>query len=351
LKIVRFLVGVALLCSLPLFAREKTDIVVMKNGDRLTGEVKGLGAGVLYVNMSYILGTSSVDWSQVARLESNQLFIVKTEDGSVYKGVLKTAEAEGGRPVRIDVVEAGEDQTQLHRAKIVEIAQTSDSFWRRFNGSMNSGLTYSKGNQNVQYTLSSDVEYLRERWSADATWSSSLSSSSGAATSTRNEVGLTSSRLLPWKNYFYSGLSNFLQSSVQGIQLQSSVGAGVGHYWVNSNRTKFSTLGGAAWQNTQYDQATVGAGTQNLAGAVILANLKLFRFDKTTLDLNGMVLPVLNTPGRVKINTNATYYIKIVSGLSWNISFYGNWDNQPPPHFQGSDYGTSSGLSWTFGMR
>jgi len=33
------------------------------------------------------------------------------------------------------------------------------------------------------------------------------------------------------------------------------------------------------------------------------------------------------------------------------VSFYGNWDNQPPPGFSGSDYGSSSGLSWTFGLR
>ena len=44
------------------------------------------------------------------------------------------------------------------------------------------------------------------------------------------------------------------------------------------------------------------------------------------------------------------YYIKIISNLKWNISFYGNWDNQPPPGFSGSDYGTSSGLSWTYGL-
>ena len=31
--------------------------------------------------------------------------------------------------------------------------------------------------------------------------------------------------------------------------------------------------------------------------------------------------------------------------------FYGNWDNQPSPTLSGSDYGTSSGLSWTFGNR
>ena len=60
----------------------------MKNGDHLTGEIKGLNAGVLYMSMSYILGTSSVEWSNVARLESKQLFLVKTEDGSVYTGTL-----------------------------------------------------------------------------------------------------------------------------------------------------------------------------------------------------------------------------------------------------------------------
>jgi hypothetical protein len=46
-----------------------------------------------------------------------------------------------------------------------------------------------------------------------------------------------------------------------------------------------------------------------------------------------------------------SYYIKIISDLKWNISFYGNWDNEPPPGLNGSDYGTSSGLSWTFGLK
>ena len=35
----------ALLLTTPLFARESTDVIVMKNGDRLTGEIKGLNAG------------------------------------------------------------------------------------------------------------------------------------------------------------------------------------------------------------------------------------------------------------------------------------------------------------------
>jgi hypothetical protein len=85
----------------------------MKNGDRLTGEIKGLEAGVLYVSMSYILGTSSLDWSQVAHLESEQLFIVKTESGSVYRGTLKTTSHEEERPVEIDILDAPDNEIEI----------------------------------------------------------------------------------------------------------------------------------------------------------------------------------------------------------------------------------------------
>ena len=350
MKILRLVLGLAMFLASPLFARDSTDIVIMKNGDRLTGEVKGLNAGVLYVSMSYILGTSSLDWSKVARIESKQLFIVKTRDGSVYKGTLNTAETEAGRPVKIEVLDATEKQTQINRVEIVEMAETSDKFWQRFNGAVNLGTTYSKGNQTVTYTLSSDVEYLRPRWSATTAWSSNLSSSSGVTASTRNEITPAARHLLPWNNWFYGGLGDFLQSSVQGIQLQTSVGAGVGRYLKNSNRATIAVMGGFAWQNTQYSQSSL-SGTQNLAAGLLAADVKLFKFNKTNLDFAGVLFPVINQPGRVKFNMNTSYYIKITSDLSWNISFYGNWDNQPPPHFVGSDYGTSSGLSWTFGLK
>jgi hypothetical protein len=342
--------GLAIILGSPLFARDSTDIVIMKNGDRLTGEVKGLSGGILYVSMSYILGTSSLDWSKVARLESKQLFIVKTEDGSVYKGTLNTAETESGRPVRIEVIEESQKQAMIDRGQIVEMGETSDKFWQRFNGEVGFGTTYSKGNETVTYNLNAVAEYLRPRWSASASYTSNLSSSSGVTASTRNEITAVGRHMLPWNQWFYGGLGDFLQSSVQGIQLQTSLGAGIGRYLKNTNRATISVLGGFAWQNTQYNQSNL-SGTQNLAAGLLGAEVKLFKFNKTNLDFAGLLFPVISQPGRVKFNMNTSYYIKITSNLSWNISFYGNWDNQPPPHFTGSDYGTSSGLSWTFGMK
>ena len=100
--------SIVLLVAVPLFPREKTDVLAMKNGDRMTCEVKRLDSGVLYVSFDYIHGTTSVQWSKVAHLESNQLFIVKTEDGSVYMGRLNTPEPPSGQPVKIQVVETQE---------------------------------------------------------------------------------------------------------------------------------------------------------------------------------------------------------------------------------------------------
>jgi hypothetical protein len=52
------ILSTALLVAVPLFARENTDVLVMKNGDRMTCQVKGLDAGVLYVSFDYVDGTT-----------------------------------------------------------------------------------------------------------------------------------------------------------------------------------------------------------------------------------------------------------------------------------------------------
>jgi hypothetical protein len=340
-----------LLVAAPLLAREKTDVLVMKNGDHMTCQIKGLDAGVLYVSFDYIDGTTSVQWSKVAHLESNQLFIVQTEDGEVHTGRLNSPETPAGQPVKIQVIESPQQEVVLERSEIVKMGETSDRFWQRFNGDISSGIIYSKGNQSTQYNIGTDVAYLRERWSAAASLSSSLSSSTGANAATRNNLQLSASRLLRWDNYFYAGLSNFLQSSEQGIHLQTTLGGGVGRYFKNTNNSSISLLGGLAWQNTAYNANIGPQGQHNILATAIAAEVKLFKFSKTNLNVAAILLPALSQPGRVQFNTNVSYYVKLFSNLKWNVSFYGDWDNRPPATFSGSDYGSSSGLSWTFGNK
>jgi len=340
-----------LLClTTQLFARDKTDVLVMRNGDRITCEVKGLDAGVLFISIDYVDGTTQVDWSKVAKLESKQLFVVKTADGSVYTGELRTEQTEANRPVEIKVLLAEQEQV-VSRSQVVRMVATSDKFWERFNGDVNFGVIYSKGNESTQFTLGSSTVYVRERWNAGYSFDSNLSSTSGVNTATRNSLALTAFHLLPPKNWLYGGVGGFLQSTEQGISLQTILGGGVGRYVMNTNRANVMVLGGIAWQDTKYQPAKVPIGRQEEADGLIYAKASFFRFSKTNFDGTVMLLPALSDPGRLRTNVNLTYYLKIFGNLNWNLSFYGNWDNQPPPGLSSSDYGSSSGLSWSFGLK
>jgi len=340
-----------LLLVTPGFAREKSDVIVMKNGDRLTGEIKSLDSGVLQFSVDYIDGSCSIRWSMVDHLESKQLFVVMTEDGSVYTGTLQTIAGAAERPMRIQISAGVEPAKIVEQPQIVQAIQTSDRFWQRFNGDINAGIMYAKGNQNTQYSLGSSVEYPRSRWAAGATIDSSLSSSSGSSVSTRNSLTTNAQHLLRWNNWYYTGVASFLQSTVQNIQLQTNLSGGIGRYFKNTNHAKISAFAGLAWQNTGYSQSANSQQSQNIVAAMVGTSVKFFRFKQTNLNIDAVVYPALSQPGRAFFSTNVTYYVKLFGKLDWNTSFYGNWDNQPPANFSGSDYGTSSGLGLKFGNK
>lgn len=333
----------------PLHAREKSDLIVMKNGDKITCEVKGLTSDTLYISVDYILNTLSVDWTKVDHIESNQLFLVRTEDGSVYTGAISTPEASVGRPVEIKIVETPEGAITLERKRIVRIDETGARSWQRWNGQVGAASSYTKGNESSQYNLNSSIGYIAPRWSAGASYNSSLTSSSHVSVSTRNEVSLQGQRLMQWNNWYYTGLIDLLQSSVQGIQLQNSFGGGIGRNIINTGNTFFTAYGGFAWQQINYKQATPPVRTQQVVTGLVGTQVRLFRFDKTTLSVSANLLPAISQPGRVHFNLNTSYYVKLWGKLNWNFTLYGNWDNQPPPGFSNSDYGTTSGLSISFG--
>jgi len=325
----------------------------MKNGDRLTCEVKGLEAGVLSANLDYVDGTISVDWLKVARVESSYLFIVTLQDGSTYSARIVSPETTTSPAVKLEIRPEGTPESLVvDKSSVVRVTQTSENFIQRFSGSIKMGATYSKGNDATQYTFGSDLSYQRARWNATASYNSNLAANAGAETSTRNQLDFGGYRMLSRQNVFLGGLASYLQSSVQGIQLQTNLGAGLGWYLKNTNRFRFWVFGGAGWQRTRYVPTSDEQPPQNIAVALASTSLQGFVFKKTRFDFSSTLFPALTAqPGRLFLKTNMTYYVKLFGRVDWNLSFYGSWDTKPPPQFPGSDYGSTTGLSWTFGNR
>ena len=62
-------------------AREKSDVLHMNNGDTLTGEIKLLEHGKLRLGTAY-MGDVSIEWDDVAKLESDFEFQLERVDGN-----------------------------------------------------------------------------------------------------------------------------------------------------------------------------------------------------------------------------------------------------------------------------
>ena len=232
---------------------------------------------------------------------------------------------------------------------MVELAPTTESVWRRFSGNFDGGLMYTKGNDTTQYNVGADLRVRGEHWRFAADFISTFSKSSGVVAATRNQTRLWARRLIGGRRaWYYSGAAEFLQSSQQGINLQTTLAGGLGRFLRDSNTTRLAFTADLAVQQTNYRTSTDIQSRQNALAAMFVGDMHIFRFKKSSFDLSASVLPVLTEIGRVRSYVNSAYSIQIINDLWFKLSFYGNWDNRPPPTFSGSDYGASTSISYSF---
>ena len=85
------LVALLSLWVLPASAAPKTDTVIFKNGDRLTGEIKSLKRGQLNLNTE-ATGTIGIEWDKISNVISNQQIQVETSNGTRYFGTLASSD-------------------------------------------------------------------------------------------------------------------------------------------------------------------------------------------------------------------------------------------------------------------
>ena len=114
-----------------------------------------------------------------------------------------------------------------------------------------------------------------------------------------------------------------------GINLQTTLGGGIGRYLKNTNRASIYVLGGLGWQNVGYGHNTVDHGSQNTAVGFVAGQVKVFKFKKTNLDVSASLCRRSQMPD-VFISIERGLLLKFIHDLWWNFSFYGSWDSRPP---------------------
>ena len=84
------IVAAILSCGAPVFAQGRTDVLTLRNGDRITGEVVRLERGRLEFKTDDA-GTLYLEWDKLSSVVAMRLVEVTTADGRRFLGSLGTA--------------------------------------------------------------------------------------------------------------------------------------------------------------------------------------------------------------------------------------------------------------------
>jgi hypothetical protein len=344
-RIAAILVISGILGEASLEAKNKDDVVVMKNGDRFTGEIKKLENGVLYFKADYMVDPVQLDWARVERLESKDHFNVFFSSGKRVTGSIefemKSPDTKGGVAVH-----AGTAATRAPPSEIVSLVPMEDSFWAQLAGSIDYGLTFTGGKNATQSSLSGEVAYGAEKWRAQMSGSSVLNYQSGAKNSGRNTLNFLYLKSVN-DRWFGAVTANLLSSDQQDLTLRTSAGGGIGRDILRSGTSSLLALGGVAFSNERY---SVNSDQSNKHEAEAQFRILFSKYVFRRLQFNGEVdaYPNLTTLGRVRLGTESNLKLELIRNLYWKLSVYENYDNRPPVNAPKNDFGTSTSFGWKF---
>ena len=323
----------------PLFA-QKTDKLVLKRGDEITGEVKELNRGKLSYKTDD-MGTLSVEWDKVAHLTSTNYFDVENRIGTRFFGQLAASE----EPGELLIILA--DTVRVDMMNIVAISRIRASFFSRLDGYVDLGFDFQKANRNRQLNGSGKVGYRGQKWAGSLSGTTYFQRQEDADGTSRNDLSLQARRLFGnhWSALVFGSLE---QNESIDLDLRQTVGAGVAREFVHTNSMTFSLVGSLAYANEDF---TNDAGRTNTVQLPIAADFAFFRFDSPKTDVTSglVVTPILNDWGRVRIDFTARLSYELISDFPVGFRFFDNFDSRQPSTGESTnDYGLTFSLGYSF---
>jgi len=336
------IIFINLLLALTVIAKNVDDVVVLKNGDRLTGEIKGLQSGELRFKSDYMAESVRLDWSRVERLESKSTFMIWLVDGKLVTDVIRLLPSNSDDVANFVIG----NSARVHQLDVIRITPAGRHFWKRLEGSIDFGFSFTSGNDQYQTNLAATTTYRTGDHSFTASLDSSFSGQTEGDSLTRNQFSFDYRKQLA-RRWYVGGLFDLLHSDQQSLDLRTTVGALAGRNVVQTENTRLSLFAGIAGTREHYSESIGRPRTTN-ADAIAGADFATFRFNRTDIRSRFSLFPSLTTPGRMRLQGTSDLRIKIVKDLWWGFHVYENFDSKPPVRADQNDLGVSTSLGWKF---
>jgi len=323
---------------------QKTDVVTMPNGDKITGEVQSLSRGKLDYKTDD-LGRLSIEWIKLTRLISEHYFDVEVMSGRRYFGRLAEPAADGV------IVVKGISADTLPIWSVVSISQLNAKFLQRMKAYLDVGFTLAKANTATTLSIDAETEYRGPKLGATLGLNLYSQGQESAPAAARSSVKLELNRFLA-NRWNAAALTRLEQNDELNLDYRLTGGLGGGRVLRQSNAMEIEANFGLVVTREQFfpeDSTSTPEASTNLEG-LLHFGWDAFRFDSPKLDFSTALTayPSLSDFGRVRADLDLRLKYEVFKDFHVGINFTDNFDSRPPEGSSNNDYVTSLTIGWSY---
>ena len=321
-------------------AAQKTDIVAIRKGGRVIGEIKGLAYGKLQLSTD-AMSTVYIEWPKVLSVTTDKRFEFQLTNGIRYFGSVKASPDSGFVTIESDSL-----TVEVETNAIVTMKRIQPYFWSALDGSIDFGVAFTQQNVKTDLSFNATVKYKKGL----NNYAFNLTSAFTRQDSVENITNVNSQLKYARegkKGLYYPVIVTGQQNSQLDLDFRGTVGGGVGDLVVETNRLNLGIWAGLAYAREKY----VADPADNTMLAIVAADYQYFVWGALDKELssNLTILPVLTGESRWRLQFNVTMKWEIVHHLYLSLSLIEYYDSNPPSATanKNSLYTTTT-LGWSF---
>jgi hypothetical protein len=303
----------------------KTDIIILKNGDHVTGEIKGLSAGQLELSTEY-MDTVYIDWENIRDIISDQGHQIEMSDGRRLLGTLDKPLTSDPDEADLIIINTQEGPLEESSSDLVRMYRVGGDFWDRMDLSFNLGFNFDKSSSVGKYNFGVDAAYRSSKFVTFGRLSSEITTQEVSDNTTRNVLNIEHLAYRPNKR-FLNYFGSMEQNDQLGVKLRTLLGAGFGWVAISNSRNWLSWGTGLA---VNRERPLDDSDPSNNLEAVASFRYQYYKrgTPERTVDINWKVFPSITQWGRVRTDFTTNVQWEIIKDFYIGLELYTSYDGE-----------------------
>lgn len=321
---------------------QQKDSIYLYKGQILIGEVQDASLGAISIDETD-LKMQSIKLYKIKRLIISTRFKIQTVDKKIYYGLLKTGDKDGW----VDIIPDTGDRIPIHITDINVMTTLNQNFFKRVNGNVSAGLSFTKSSNIGQFNFSGTALYATNLVNYQLSASEIGSIDSGKfSRDNENAQFFVGYELNP--TWFLAGVGQYQRNLELSIARRYMGILGAGNKLFIRDDWQLLVLSGISVSN---ERSTAGDVSGALVDLPLMFLFNFYKFHHPDIQISATLTGYysLSEQGRFRSDGSTDFSWQLVRYFYLKISPYTNYDSKPPSASSSKfDFGIVVSLSYRF---